>query len=143
MLMYVHWQVLLGPVRAAVRFLSAEMALSRNLHMHCCKKSWSACVAYRLYLKSDMQPTQHQSFDMSFEVSVHCILLQVLQTQFSDCRYRKLPFEANLSCWNAIPEANARSLIQSLLRPKPQERATASALLTSPMLARMELLSTQ
>ncbi|KAL0019157.1 hypothetical protein WJX79_001466 [Trebouxia sp. C0005] len=57
--------------------------------------------------------------------------------------YRKLPFEANLSCWNAIPEVNARSLIQSLLRPKPQERATASALLASPMLAGMELLSTQ
>ncbi|KAL0024177.1 hypothetical protein WJX77_004480 [Trebouxia sp. C0004] len=57
--------------------------------------------------------------------------------------YRKLPFEANLSCWNAIPEANARFLIQSLLRPKPQERATASALLASPMLAGMELLSTQ
>ncbi len=67
----------------------------------------------------------------------------LLTNTTSDCRYQKLPFEANLSCWNAIPEANARSLIQSLLRPKPQERATASALLASPMLAGMELLSTQ
>ena len=59
------------------------------------------------------------------------------------CRYRKLPFEANPSCWDGIPEADARSLIQSLLKTKPQERATASSLLTSPMLAGMELLSTQ
>lgn len=59
------------------------------------------------------------------------------------CRYRKLPFEANPSCWDGIPEADAKSLIQSLLKTKPQERATASSLLASPMLAGMELLSTQ
>lgn len=58
------------------------------------------------------------------------------------CSYKKLPFEAHPACWNAIPEADARSLIQSLLKPKSQERATATSLLASPLLAGMELLST-
>lgn len=59
------------------------------------------------------------------------------------CSYKKLPFEAHQACWNAIPEADARALIQSLLKTKPQERATATALLASPLLAGMELLSTE
>lgn len=59
------------------------------------------------------------------------------------CSYKTLPFEAHPACWNAIPEANARSLIQSLLKPKPQERATATSVLASPLLAEMELLSTE
>ena len=60
-----------------------------------------------------------------------------------ECRYKKLPFEANPACWDAIPDADARSLVQSLLKTKPQERATATALLASSMLAGMELLTTQ
>lgn len=69
------------PARAAVSFPSAEVAPSIELHMHCCKKTWSTYLAYRVYLKSDMQQTQHQSVDVSVEVSMHCILLHVLQTQ--------------------------------------------------------------
>lgn len=66
------------PVRAAVSFLFAEVAPSLNLHMHCCKKPWSIHVAYRVSLKSDMQPTHYQSFDICFKVSRQYILLHVL-----------------------------------------------------------------
>jgi len=39
------------PVRAAVSFLSAEVAHSLTLHMHCCKKTWSIYVAKRVWFE--------------------------------------------------------------------------------------------
>lgn len=57
-------------------------------------------------------------------------------------RYQKMPFENNPRFWNAIPDPDARKLVQSLLKTRPQDRATTSALLRSPLLAGMELLPT-
>lgn len=76
-------------------------------------------------------------------LSYFCVpTCQVSVYVFCICSYKKLPFEAHPACWGAIPEADARSLIQSLLKTKPHERATATTLLASPLLAGMELLST-
>lgn len=53
-----------------------------------------------------------------------------------------MPFEGNPSFWNCVPDADARRLIQSLLKTRPHERATTATVLKSPLLAGMELLPT-
>ena len=48
------------------------------------------------------------------------------------CRYSCLPFEADPSCWQQLSKS-ARSLLQSMLTRRPEQRATMSTVLASPL----------
>ena len=49
------------------------------------------------------------------------------------CRYSCLPFEADPSCWLQIPNRDARSLLQSMLARRPEQRANMATVLASPL----------